>query len=232
MSSKTIIVTATPDISKSKAFYQKLNYQVIPDTERVIFRDGNLIVEVEPNRFARPGLKFYKENWDDVIAELEQLTQVIETDLGLIASDPNGVTVYLVDKKWAESGESDTESAMGLTGNFAGVSIEAVDTGRTARFWETIGYKHKEGDLDSGWATFENNSNVDLSIMKALMCPHLFFNPGLTFFNGTENLKIIEKIKAAEIRVTEEITHFNEDGIADNIIIRDPGGLGFFIFND
>ena len=32
--------------------------------------------------------------------------------------------------------------------------------------------------------------------------------------------------------ITEEITCFNSEGIADNVVLRDPGGTGFFIFND
>ena len=45
-------------------------------------------------------------------------------------------------------------------------------------------------------------------------------------------MTIIEGVRTANIDITEEISHFNPDGIVDNIIIRDPGGLGFFIFSD
>ena len=68
--------------------------------------------------------------------------------------------------------------------------------------------------------------------MKTGSCPHLFFNPSLTYFNGAKNLSIIQQIKTLQIPITEEITHFNKEGIVDNIIIRDPGGLGFFLFSD
>jgi hypothetical protein len=68
--------------------------------------------------------------------------------------------------------------------------------------------------------------------MKPLTCLHLFFNPSLTYFNGGNNLAVIENIRKLGIPITEEITHFNKDGIVDNIIIRDPGGFGFFVFND
>jgi len=54
----------------------------------------------------------------------------------------------------------------------------------------------------------------------------------LTYFNGKQNLKVIEQIRNNGISITEEITHFNKEGIVDNIIIRDPGGYGFFIFSD
>jgi len=71
-----------------------------------------------------------------------------------------------------------------------------------------------------------------VSFMQPNSCPHLFFNPSMTYFNGKNNLPIIAKIREAGILITEEITHFNQEGIVDNIIIRDPGGYGFFIFSD
>lgn len=43
---------------------------------------------------------------------------------------------------------------------------------------------------------------------------------------------MIEAVRKAGIPITEEITHFNSEGIVDNIIIRDPGGYGFYVFND
>jgi len=73
---------------------------------------------------------------------------------------------------------------------------------------------------------------MGVSIMKPNMCPHLFFNPSLTYFNGGKNPEIIEAIRKLDIPITEEITYFNKEGLVDNIIIRDPGGYGFFIFND
>ena len=45
-------------------------------------------------------------------------------------------------------------------------------------------------------------------------------------------MKIIEGIRKAGIDIEEDITAFNEKGIVDNIIIREPGGIGFFIFSD
>ena len=54
----------------------------------------------------------------------------------------------------------------------------------------------------------------------------------MTYFNGGKNLPNIGKMREAGIEFAEEITHFSSDGVADNVIIRDPGGLGFFIFND
>jgi hypothetical protein len=72
-----------------------------------------------------------------------------------------------------------------------------------------------------------------INLMKPNICPHLFFNPSFTFFNGKEgNPKVIAKVRELGIPIAEEITHFNKEGIVDNIIIRDPGGFGFFLFND
>ncbi|MDB4118217.1 hypothetical protein N9575_01590, partial [Flavobacteriaceae bacterium] len=71
-----------------------------------------------------------------------------------------------------------------------------------------------------------------LSIQKTNLCPHSFFNPSLTFFNGQKNKGIIDHIKQVELPIEEEVIFSAEEKIAQNIILKDPGGLGFFIFND
>ena len=45
-------------------------------------------------------------------------------------------------------------------------------------------------------------------------------------------MEVIGKVRELGIPIAEEITHFNKEGLVDNIIIRDPGGYGFFIFSD
>jgi len=119
-----------------------------------------------------------------------------------------------------------------ITGQFAGISLETIDINQSIHFWQSIGYTIQSGSRDQGWLTLSNGSGVDISLMKAGSCPHLFFNPSLTYFNGAKNLAIIKQLKTLQVPITEEITHFNKEGIVDNIIIRDPGGLGFFLFND
>lgn len=71
-----------------------------------------------------------------------------------------------------------------------------------------------------------------VSLMRPLNCPHLFFNPSLTYFNGGRNPEVIAAIRKAGVPISEEITHFNSRGEVDNVILRDPGGYGFFVFND
>jgi hypothetical protein len=121
----------------------------------------------------------------------------------------------------------------GITGNFAGLSIETTEMERSVEFWSALGYAITMGEASKGWVSLEADGCPGISLMKSMMCPHLFFNPSLTYFNGKEgNPKVIEAVRKEGIPITEEITHFNKEGLVDNIIIRDPGGLGFFLFND
>ncbi len=227
MNTATVIHTPTNDLEQSKSFYKKLNFQNVSEDNPTLFSDGQVFVEVNPDRFARAGLKLYKSNWKDEVATLPFY---IEIQGGFLASDPNGVKVYLME---SEFGDYEMPSKKtGVTGNFAGVSIEAVDVEATCKFWQDLGYSNSQGDISQGWVVYSNGTNIDVSIMKMQTCPHLFFNPGLTYFNGGKNPEIIQKIRDAGIPITEEITHFNPDGDVDNIIIQDPGGLGFFLFND
>ncbi len=226
-----VIQTCTGDLSASKTYYQKLDFELLSGDKPTLFTDGKFLLEINPENTARIGLKLYQTDWKETVAALNKVTQVVAIEGGHLVSDPNGVKVYLMDGELEQvytiAGESKA-----VPGNFAGLSIEAVDVEKTIQFWKILGYKKTMGSIEQGWIAFENGTSVGVSIMKPMVCPHLFFNPGLTFFNGGKNLPIIEKIKTAGIPIAEEITVFNKEGIVDNVIICDPGGLGFFIFND
>ena len=88
------------------------------------------------------------------------------------------------------------------------------------------------GSAEKGWISMTNDNDFSVSLMSPNACPHSFYNPSLTYFNNKNNLSVIQKIRDLGIPIEEEITAFNPDGVADNIILRDAGGYGFFIFND
>ena len=118
-------------------------------------------------------------------------------------------------------------------GSYAGISLETPNIKQSMQLWKALGFEVSMGGIDQGWVALSNSTGDAISLMQPMSCPHLFFNPSLTYFNGkTVNPIIIQKIRDLNIPITEEITVFNKDGIADNIIIREPGGYGFFIFND
>ncbi len=226
---QTILQTPTPNLAQSLHFYQQLNFQVLP-TSSTIVTDGQVNILINPDRFARLGILIYREDWSTIVLALKKKYTILEQSNGYLLCDPSGVQVHLLHSEPPII--STKEVSFALTGQFAGVSIETADIAQSIDFWESIGYTIQSGSLDQGWLTFSNGSNVDISLMKLGSCPHLFFNPSLTYFNGTKNLGIIQQLKVLQVPITEEITHFNKEGIVDNIIIRDPGGLGFFLFND
>ena len=227
----TIVQTPTPGLQKSLDYYTKLGFRQIEIADRVIVSDGQVLLEINPNRFARPGIKLESQDWSPVVRELETSTNVIEITNGYLLGTPSGVWVYLIEKAPSDQGIKD-KIPPSILGNFAGISIESIDIQWSFELWQKLGFQTITGNIDQGWVTLSNESGMGISIMKPLSCPHLFFNPSLTYFNGKQNLAIIEQIRAAQIPIAEEVTHFNKEGVVDNVVLRDPGGLGCFVFND
>lgn len=226
----TTIHTPTNKIENSIEFYQKLGFKQIPGHQN-IFTDGIAIIEINAQRYARAGIKLYKQSWNDEVAALSQITKLTRYETGHLLSDANGVWIYLEESEKSIE-VTPTEQSFSTLGNFAGLSLETSDMSRSANLYDILGFKNVGGSPEHGYISL-SNQELTISLMKPLSCPHLFFNPSMTYFNGkVNNPVIIEKIRALNIPITEEITHFNKDGIVDNIIIRDPGGYGFFIFND
>lgn len=228
---KSYIHTPTNNLQKSLDFYRKLQFEVISESSPTLVTDGKALIEINPDRYARAGVKMYSDTWSDVIQEAEKLTAVSVIEKGHLLSDPSGVWIYLIDGKPPHIFLPAETSFSGL-GNYAGISLETTDFSRSLAFWKLLGFTNITGSAEQGWVSCTNEDMVSVSIMKPNACPHLFFNPSLTYFNGSKNLEIIDHIRELDIPITEEIASFNKEGIVDNIVIRDPGGYGFFLFSD
>lgn len=228
---KSIIQTPTNNLQNSIEFYKKLNFKIVSQSDPTLVTDGKAFIEINPDRFARAGLKLFKNSWAKEVAELQKFTHVTQTEKSYIVGSPSGTWVYLIEDTAPTNNEAQDKS-FGITGNFQGLSLETTDIKRSFHFWQIFGFVKTMGDVEQGWISLEVENEITISLMKPQCCPHLFFNPSLTYFNGKNNMAVIDKIRQANIPITEEITHFNKEGIVDNIIIRDPGGYGFFIFSD
>jgi hypothetical protein len=224
-----LIQTPTPQLESSIDYYSKLGFKQISENP-VIFTDGKANIEINPDRYARAGFKFFKPSWEIEIQQLKGLTNVTTTKEGYLISDPSGVWIYLIEKEFNPV-VANEEFSFGLLGNYVGISLESTDSKKSFEIYQILGFDLAFGTLEGGFFSL-SHKGFTISIMKPLSCPHLFFNPSLTYFNGKNNLDIIAKVRTLKIPITENITFFNKEGIVDNIIIRDPGGMGFFIFND
>jgi hypothetical protein len=223
-----ILQTSTPAFEKSLEFYARLGYTVVEDTPFVT--DGQVIIEINQDRYARPGIKLFSNDWQDVVARLPSHYQPLATKFGYLLMD-NGTWIYLVEEQFSLKVKSHLIPPSSL-GKYAGVSLEVLAVDKAFEIWKLLGFKKTSGDTSKGWITIENESGFTISLMKPLVCPHLFVNPSLTYFNGSDNLAIIDEVRRSGVPIEEEVTHFNQDGIVDNLVLRDPGGLGIFVFND
>lgn len=226
-----ILHTPTNELKQSEEFYEKLGFQRMLNGDSVLYTDGKAIFEINPDRYARAGVRMYKESWIEEIGKLRELTTVTRMKDGTyLLSDASGVWIYLTEGE-PQFEYASSNTSFSVLGKYSGLTLETTDFARSAAVYEILGFKLVSGGQDKGWAAYSNGS-FELSIMPAMSCPHLFFNPSVSYFNGGKNLPVIEKIRSLGIPITEEITLFNKEGIVDNIIIRDPGGYGFFVFND
>ncbi len=227
---KIILQTPAPSLEKSIQFYSALKFSIISDSNQTYAQTNGLTIQINDNSFARLGVKLFAKGWETIIKELKLENLAFKTEEGFIINSPSGCRVYLEKEKKISTTLTKTENT--ILGNFAGLSLETATLKQSISFWQAFGFSQTSGNPDQGWVALSNESNFTISLMKPLTCPHQFINPSLTFFNGKENLQIINQIKALKIPIVEEITIFNKEGIVDNIIVQDPGGLGAFIFND
>jgi hypothetical protein len=224
---QTIIHTPTPSLTASSQFYSKLGFEEFEIATSTYYSAKNLIIEVNQVRFARAGIKIIKQDWSKELDLLRQLVTLFNCEKGEAFVDPSGSWVYL---ETYEDLERLEQVQISVLENYYGVSLETANFAKSIALYEIIGFAVPE-KTDATYVALQNGE-FSITMMKPHTCPHLFFSPSLNFFNGSDNISIIEKIKQLNIPISEEITHFNKENIADNIIIRDLGGYGFFVFSD
>lgn len=224
-----IIQTVTPNLSTSIDFYTRLGFTHYEQGGFHYVSDEHVTVRINTERTSRAGLVLNKTDWSQELSSLKHSTKIYNCKDGHVLSTPGPLWVYLENSLTTpKPGNIRSKS---LLGNYAGISIECTETQHAAEILKVLGFEQDGGDINGGWFSMRQNQ-TSVSLMQPNNCPHLFFNPSLTYFNGENNLEVIRKIKEAQIEITEEINVFNPDQVVDNILIRDPGGLGFFVFSD
>ncbi len=225
-----IIVSPARSITKSSEFYLKLDFEILAYQNRHYAMSNGIKVELNTDSFSRPGLRFLVKSYQEAKDKLENYGPLHFSENEFILSDPSGIRIYISDKP--DTADSKKPESNSILGNFAGVSIESTDMSKSLEFYTSLGFKTESGNPEAGWLSLKDSSGNSISIMKANSCPHSFFNPSLTFFNSGKNIEVIDKIRQVNIPIKEEVTVFNKEGIVDNVILQDPGGIGFFVFND
>ncbi|MFK8104240.1 MAG: hypothetical protein AB8G15_17060 [Saprospiraceae bacterium] len=151
-----IIQTPTPKLADSLAFYQQLGFKSCSANLPNLYSDGKAIIEINPDRHARAGLKLYRDSWSDVLASLTTFSGVLQTEEGYLLTDPSGTWIYLLEKAAPVVDLSDIPKS-GL-GNFAGISMEVLDLAKAISFWEIFGFQQTMGGVEQGWVSLADEA--------------------------------------------------------------------------
>ena len=227
---QTSVFISTVDLEKSKSYYKKLGIKTL-NNHPCILTNGKFIIELNNHKFSRNGIKIVKDSWKNEIETLRSEYAYFTIDNGYLVIDNNNTWVYLIEGSDLKISETTRQEASHL-GKFMGISLETASFIKSIDFWQKLGFVQVNGGIDQGWIAMANSDGFAVSFMLPNSCPHSFINPSMTFFNSGNNLENIKNIKEAGITIYEEVNEFNNEGIVDNIVLRDPSGYGIFVFND
>lgn len=222
------LTTPAPDPEVSARSLTRLGFEPVSKGSSLM-TDGAAVIHVDTTPRARAGVRVWRGALGREADELLTRHGAAPFDGGRLAAAPSGVPLWVVD---GPEPELETGPLGALLGSFAGISIETPSLARSVAFWSALlDARVAAGGVDQGWLTLRRDGLADLSFMGPLACPHSFANPSLTYFNGGRNAEVIAAVRAREIPVFEEVGG-TDSAPAENIVLREPGGIGFFVFND
>jgi hypothetical protein len=190
--------------------------------------DRSVVIFVSDLTKERLGLSLCQADWSSELDAVRAYAVPLEIEGGSLISDSSGMHVKLLQNTIELPSSSDNS----ILGSYSDLSIEVVEFERSKLIWQALGYSQTGGDEKQGWIVLSKDGQTSISLIKAGSCPHIFRNPGLNYFNGTSNGQIIQRVRESGVTIGEELTVFSETGVVDNIILQDPAGLMFFLFND
>ena len=233
--SKILLQTAAPNLDASCRFYETTGFvKTAQSGNHHVYSDVAFDILVNGEVGARPGFRVYTDDLPALKTKLTSFGPLFPHATGFVTSDPNGVRVFLLPVSEYPSIDKSMTSTNNMCGNNYGAGIETTKFDESIAFWQALGYQPStEITKNSQYATLTFDGSLAITFFQPGICPHAFYNPSLTYFNGKEgNPVVIAKLRHAGIKPVEEITEFNDQGEVDNIIISDPGGLHSFIYND
>lgn len=224
----TIINTVAINLPRSLQFYKSLGFEYLSTEPGAYVYDRSVVIFISKFTKERLGLSLLQSDWSRELEAVREYVDPIVIEDGYLLSDSSGIHIKLLESS-VQLPQSSVES---ILGNYSDISIEVVDFKRSKLIWGALGYVQTGGDEKQGWIVLSKDGNTSISLITAGSCPHIFTNPGLNYFNGSNNLEIIKKVRKSGVGIAEEITAFSKIGEVDNIILQDPAGLTFFLFND
>ena len=235
MQEKILLQTAAPNYAKSCSFYQTLGFTKLVESDKFsVVGDGQMTLIINGHTGARPGFVCYSANHLKLKQKLSSVAKLHDLEEGFVTADPNGVRLYVKSRAHMATFDSEQLGENNMCGANHGCGIETHYFEETIRFWSLVGYSLAQGVQETTqYAALSHEDGMAITLFKPGNCPHAFYNPSLTYFNGKSgNPQVISNLRAADVTIVEEITIFNDAGEVDNIIITDPGGLHSFIYND
>ena len=82
METNSIIHTPTNQIEKSIAFYTTLGFQYQTLNGMHLASDSQCVIEINPDRFARAGVKLFRPSWGSIVAQLKTFVHLFKVPNG------------------------------------------------------------------------------------------------------------------------------------------------------
>lgn len=237
------ITIGVPDLSASRAFYQKLNFQVLAQGEEpwpwVQLTDGQNLVLLNHDGQEYIGLNYFSTQLPDVVAKLEEMEVEIPVrreEAGqlkqVIFCDPEGFLVGLIEHNGAQLPKPDG-TPLARCGKFGEFALPVADFDRAAAFWEQWGfYKLYQSQEPYTWGIL-GDSKIVLGLHEIVGSdekvsePLEFTQPTMTYFAADMDERIAQ-LKADGLPFAQELP--DEDGHVANAVLQAPGKERLFLF--
>lgn len=221
----SFITLYSTNTAAARQFLDMLGFTVMAsDDPSTLLTDGNLYFDL---RRAKKNATMLSYCVND-IANAVEMAHNLEIDIAeqsphhAILREPNGLMILLAGPEVVSLNVREI-APPSIAGTLDELSLETDNMERSILWWQNVGFKVLT--RQQTWCTLDDG-NIKIGLYDKGICPHVFRNPSLTYFESDMAERIARLKKRGMTFAQEE----KEIGMKGHAVAESPDGQYIFLF--
>lgn len=223
----------TGNAAETEAFFGQLNFEKANSTLGTLLTDGKISVRPDEKNQYKAGLLLPSNNLNELVSELKNQNMAFEMQLeneaisAVSVTETNTFSFTYLPSSIFKTVPKTTEKPLSVCGSLCEISLKTTQFAETVKFWQKLGFGISMGKIEEEKFVTLTHDNITLGIYNPAVCPHVFNNPALTYFE-LNSAEIIANLKTKGVTFRQEFP--DKEGQVKEAILESPEGVHIFIF--
>lgn len=221
------------NLKTNREFYEKIGFESQQINNGLVVNDGKISILLTEKDQLPAGIIYSSENLQETYRKLQsknffpQKISLKNQQQAISITDPTGFSLIYVTPEFTETLPETTKNLITPCGKLYEISLKTGQFAETVAFWQQAGFSLQMGKPEEEKFVMLSDAMYTIGIYNPAVCPHVFNNHALTYFE-LDMAARIQELKSKGITFRQELP--NPEGIVEEAILESPEGQHLFLF--